>query len=788
MMRRVRVLERICQRLCGKFWSRIFYALSDFISRSGLYLVAGVWQFTAMFKRLYLLSLILVVLPRYAGAVETLAASHQPVVLKADRVAYDQNNEVASAEGHVEVAQGKQLLRADQITYDKKRDVVTAQGHVSLIDDNGQVSFSETAEVTSDFKQGFIDQVSLLMVDNSRFAAHEGERVDGRYVILRRAVYSACDLCKDDPTKPPLWQLKASKVMHDNETKRITYRDAFLEFSGVPVFYTPYFSHPDPTVKRKSGFLTPQVGSSSNIGTFVTVPYYLDLAPDKDMTLSPTFSGKDGFQFAGQYRQRYTHGKMQFDGSMVVADRVNDQNEFEKNAVRGHLFGDVQFDLGEAHRAGVELAVTSDKSYLYRYRIPTSDVLENRAYLERFRSRDYFGSEAFYFQDLRPGDHQVEPVALRERYSAVGEPNKTLGGRWDASAELLSLTRDSSATTDTTRGPDAKRSSLELGWERQMVSDLGLVASVAGRVRGDVFLANRLQDPNDANNFYSKAFSERVLPLGNVMLRYPLGRRGEAWQQLIEPIVAVTAAPILPSDPHIANEDSQGTEFDVTNLFAPNRFSGVDRYETGLRFTYGMRAAAFSDAGGRYDAMLGSSYRLNNNSEFLSTSGLRTQQADVVGAFDVQPVTWFGTRYNFRLNQETLQPRSSELDTFVGEDWFRPSVQYLSVDGLDAQNNEGTVSEITYGVSSHFLPFWTVSASQRRALKSDAGPRSTDAALTYHDECATVGLTVSRDEVSRPDLSPGTSFMITVFLRTLGGLQTDSITTGAGSSREVTHR
>lgn len=741
-----------------------------------------------MFKKLFTLGFCFLAIPLAVEAAETPLNNREPVVLNADRLSYNQNTEIATALGRVEVMQGDKLLRADKIVYDKKRDVVTAEGNVSIIDNNGQVSFSDRAEITSNFKQGFVDRISMLLADNSRFAAQEGERVDGRYVILRRAVYSACDLCKDDPRKPPLWQLKASKVMHDNESKRITYRDAWLQFGGIPVFYTPYFSHPDPSVKRKSGFLTPQVGSSSNIGSFATIPYYIDLAPDKDMTLSPTFSGNDGVQLATQYRQRFGHGAMQLDGSVVVADRVNDQNVLEQDAVRGHLFGDLRFDLGEAHRAGAQLAFTSDKSYLYRYRIPTRDVLENRAFLEHFRRRNFFNVEALYFQDLRPGDHQVEPVVLRSRYAALGEPNQTLGGRWDFNAEALSLTRDNSATTPLTRGPDSKRASLSFGWERQLVSDLGLVTSIAGRVRGDVFFADRLQDPNDGNNFYSQSFSERVLPIGNVTMRYPLGRQGDHWRQIVEPIIAFTASPQKSSDPRIANEDSQSTEFDVTNLFAINRFSGIDRYETGARVTYGLRAAAFSDSGSRYDTMFGSSYRLNRNSDFLDSSGLREKQADYVGAIVAEPFSWLGARYNFRIDQDSFEPRYSQLNAYAGEAWFRPSVQYLSVDGLDANNNEATISEITYGFSTNFMPYWTFAASQRRALRSDPGPRSTDASLSYQDECATLAVSVSRDEVSRPDLSPGTSFMITIFLRNLGGLQTDRIQTGAGSSREVAYR
>lgn len=714
--------------------------------------------------------------------------SKDPVLLNADRVTYDQKTKMATALGKVEISQGERLLRADKVVYDQQRNIVSAEGNVAILEENGHVSFADRAEVTSDLKQGFVNQLRILLADNSRFAAQEGERVDGRYIILRRATYSACDLCKEDPTKPPFWQLRAARVTHDNESKRIIYRDASLEFGGVPVLFSPYFSHPDPTVKRKTGFLTPVVGKNSNLGAYVTAPYYIDLAPDKDMTLAPTISDKDGFQFAGEYRERFAHGQMKFNGSAVVADRINDQDTLEKNQLRGHLFGDVRFDIGPSYRAGANIGFTSDKSYLYRYRIPTTDVLENRAYLERFGGRNYLDTDLYYFQDLRPGERQIEPVTLRAQYSALGAPGKTLGGRWEINASGVSLTRDDSIVSPVKRGPDSRRASLSGGWERRMISDFGLVSTFSGKVYSDLFWSNRVQDPDDPANHFRDSYAYRLFPLGSMMFSYPLARQGEHWQQVIEPIVSITASPRRSIDSHIANEDSQNVEFDETNLFAANRYSGLDRFETGVRATYGVRTAAYGDNGGRYEIMLGESYRLNRDDNFLPSSGLREKLSDYVGQIDVQPAPWFGANYGFQLNEETFQPRRSEANLFAGEPWLRPFVNYLSVDSDTAGQIGSTIAELTYGFSSNFTRYWTFTTYQRRALKTDPGPRTTGMALAYQDECATISLSGSKDQISRPDLNSGTSFMLSVYLRNLGGVQTDALSTLGNNNREVVHQ
>src|SRR3546814_15565151 len=105
-------------------------------------------------------------------------------------------------------------------------------------------------------------------------AAASGTRSGGNRTEFNKGVFSPCELCRDDPTRPPLWQLKANEVIHDQETHDVICHDAWMEFFGIPVFYTPYLQHPDPTVDRRSGFLAPTVGTSDFLGYALEVPYF----------------------------------------------------------------------------------------------------------------------------------------------------------------------------------------------------------------------------------------------------------------------------------------------------------------------------------------------------------------------------------------------------------------------------------------------------------------------------------------------------------------------------------
>src|SRR5579871_2768336 len=201
----------------------------------------------------------------------------QPVLFVADEIQQDEDLGLVVAKGHVEFSQRDQTLLADVVTYNQKTNLVTASGHVALMDPSGEVVFGDYMELSDDMRDGFIKNVRALLSDRSRIAGNTGRRTNGNITEIRKAVYSPCDLCAKDPTAPPLWQIKAGRLVHDQARKTVEIYDATAEVYGIPVFYTPYLSEPDPTVKRATGFLAPVFGHSASIGDFFRLPYYIVL-------------------------------------------------------------------------------------------------------------------------------------------------------------------------------------------------------------------------------------------------------------------------------------------------------------------------------------------------------------------------------------------------------------------------------------------------------------------------------------------------------------------------------
>jgi LPS-assembly protein len=704
----------------------------------------------------------------------------EPTLLQADQMAYDQNTNIIVATGHVEVAQGLQVLHADKIIFDQNRNVITAKGHIAVLQASGEVMFADEAELTGDLKQGFVEKVRVLFPDNSRLAAQDAQRYEGRYLIADRGVYTACNLCAENPEKPPLWQLKGVRVTHDNEAHDVIYRDATLEFDGIPTLYSPYFSHPDSTVKRRQGFLTPSGGFNSQVGTFARVPYYFDLAPNSDLTLSPIFSTNDHLQLTSEWRHRFENGTMLWNGSFTHTDLVNDVGVDEGQQWRGHLFGTTIFALDKDWRAGTNVAFTSDKSYLRRYNISSEDTLTNRGYVEGFKRRNYAVSNLYYFQDLRPGAQLSQPFVTPDmRFNALGEPGQTLGGRWSLNGGLLVTSRDRSADP-TKQGPDTRRLSFDAGWERQFVSTTGFLTDISGFARTDGYWADNVPDPNvPTGSGFSKITDIRQFAQGDVTVRYPLGRHGDGYQQILEPIALLSVAPNSSNAQKLPNEDSLDVEFDETNLFAPNRFTGIDRLEGGVRTAYGLRHSLTGDNGARIEMLGGQVFRLKRDDNFPDGSGLRDQFSDYVGRVDFSPAEWLDANYGFRIDRKELNFRRQEAQLSAGVKEFRPFINYLLANQTEATTGVADhLEEGTAGFTSHFAKYYTLTAMHRYAFLPSPGPRLTAVEIAYQDECFQLGLTAQRSNTDRADINSGTSVMFHFYLKNIGGIHTDSVGSG----------
>ena len=682
------------------------------------------------------------------------AGKEAPILFQADELTHDRELGIVHASGHVEVTHADQILLADTITYNERDDLLSASGNVSLTQPSGEVMFADYFEVTGDLKNGTIRDLRMIMTDGSRVAAAGGRRIGGVINEFNNSVYSPCDLCASNPDRPPLWQVKAVRVVHDNEKHTVVYRDAWLEVAGVPVMYTPYLSHPDPTVKRKSGFLPPSFGNSSDLGVILRTPYYFAVSPQMDATVTPMYTSNEGPVAIGQFRHHLANGIYKIDASLT---------EDSEDEVRGHIDAMGRYELNETWRLGVDIQRATDDTYQRRYQFNSESTLESRLFAEGFRGRNYLGANAYSYQNLRADSipDQSPLVLPMVEYHHVGKPGK-VGGRTDLDASMTVLTRDD--------GVNMRRLSLAGGWQLPYTAPMGDVYTLSASLRGDAYHVEGVS--RDGRDDFT-GFTGRIVPELGLHWRYPFIKDQGNVHQVLEPIASVIVSPYGGNPDSIPNEDSPEFEFDDTNLFESNRFSGLDRVEGGPRANYGIHWGIFGNKGGYSDFLIGQSIRMQSDDTFTEGSGLENSLSDIVTRARVSPGRMVDLTYRGRFDKDDLAARRNELTTSVGPRALRVSVSYSFYDGK-AGSEYGDREQVQSTVSSQFSKYWRGYFSSNNDLAAGGDTLSNGLGLTYEDECLTFSIIGSRTYFQDRDLQPTDTVMFHVVFKTLGEVKTDA--------------
>lgn len=698
----------------------------------------------------------------WAGVVATSPALAQDPVavlpegrteLEANEMSYDDATDTVKAIGKVQIARDGRVLLADTVTYNRNTDMALAEGNISLLDTNGSVMFFDRLEIKGDLKEGFAEEVRVLLADQSRLNSREFRRTEGRYNEMSDAVYSACDVCEG---REPVWQVKAQKVQYDEEAEMVYYRNAWIEMLGVPLFYTPYLAHPDPTSGRKSGLLLPLISAGANLGASYVQPYYINIAPDRDATLSPLLTTSAGKGLTAEYRQRFGSGELSMYGSLV-----GDDPDSAKDA-RGHIRGRIRWDMDDNWRSGADVHLASDRTYLRRYNFDAPTWLTTNAFVERFSENSYFSANSYYFQRQRrtvaAGTTPI--IAPLLQYSYVSDQTGGFG-YFSADANALVLVRED--------GTDSNRISGTVGWHLPYTSPLGDVYTFRATLRGDGYYVRDVVRTQKADVFTGT--TGRVVPEASLEWKFPLVRNEGRFNQVLEPTIMAVVSPNGQNPESIPNEDSRDFEFDDSNLFDTQRFTGYDRVDGGARVNYGLRWAGYGAGGGTVSAFLGQSYRFNRDTVYSPLSGLDGKLSDIVGRIEASPNPYVNVMYRFRRDKDNFAGRRNEFAASVGPDIARFGASYLFLKQDPTSPALSEREELYTSFSTRLSQYWSLNANNRQDLSPGGGRIRTAVGFTYEDECFIFGLDVADDNTEDRDFKRGVSVLLRFNLKTIGDIR-----------------
>ncbi len=689
-------------------------------------------------------------------------AGGQPFLLSADQIIHDSELGQVTAKGNVEISSDDRVLLADSVSYNQRDGVVTASGNLTLMEPTGEVIFAEHLQLSEDLTDGFIESIRILLTDKSRFAANGARRYGANRLELAKAVYSPCEICRENPDRAPLWQLKAARVIYHRGAHEIEYRDAILEVYGVPIAYTPYFRHADPLVQRKSGFLPPELGTSSDLGTTIQAPYFWVIEQDRDLTFAPILTTEEGVVLTSEYRALTAKGGYTGKASLTHTDKRNINNDrLDKKEFRGHIDASGQFDVDDTWRWGFNLDRATDDTYLSRYGFKDDDVLTSNLFVEGFRGRQYMSASTYTFQGLNVDDDPgtTPYVAPLLDYSVTLRPER-LPGRLYFDASAVSLYRRESY--------DSRRLSADGSWHFPYVAPAGDIYTLTTGLGLDLYWLNGYTAAGDTGSAASNNLQTRLRPTVALDWRFPFVRREGSVRQVIEPVAQVILTPYGGNPKELPNEDSRSLEFDETNLFSLNRFPGHDRVESGPRANLGLKASAYGASGGYTNLTVGQVFRVKNDDTFAAQSGLDDHRSDYVMALTVAPSAFFDLTNRLRLDRDTLALRRNEIYFSIGPKNLRFDTNYVALDQEQLSDQFEAREEIYNYLRWEIDPRWIATMESRRDLKNGGNQIRAGAGLQYLDECIGFSFTVKRNFTRDRDVEPSTSINFRFLLRNLG--------------------
>lgn len=711
------------------------------------------------------------------------------MLVEAEELVYDDDNGTISAVGNVKIYYTGYTLEADRVSYNKGTGRLVASGNVKMTDPSGMSIYANDIDITEDFRDGFVASLRVETPDKTYFAAERADRSGGEKTEFANGVYTACEPCEDHPERPPLWQVKAKRIIVDDKAKMIYFHNASFEFYGLPLAWVPYFSVADPSVKRKTGFLAPLFGYSDDVGWSIATPYFIALAPNYDVTLTPVYYTEQGFLGDVEWRQRFAHG--QFTLRMAGINQDNPKNfltsdgggTFAQRDFRGGARTTGQFSIAKDWTLGWDGTISTDRTFTQNYNVLNDDTASTTsfAYLTGLKDRNYFDARVEHFEVLADStagkydqDRQANILPVVDHDYIFDSP--VLGGEVSLHSNLTNLTRDAAdpflvngETFYHGLAGDYFRASEELAWEKKSVLPAGQLLTTFASVRGDFYA----MDPNDNGGMWDNLTTNdtpvRFMPTVGAEWSWPILIQAGKSAHVIEPIVQVVARPDEPYAGQLPNDDAQSLVFDDSVLFRHDKFSGLDRVEGGTRMNYGVRYTGTFENNLVLEGLFGQSRMLAGQNSFAvkdiadvgAYSGLETDVSDYVGRLSFGS-TRTKVSLRGRFDEEDLSVQRAEIGVSQTMSWFSGSVAYgylrdVPTAGIVEQSFVDLQASVNVADRWRMFGSAVYDVANKYVSKDSVG-------LAYDDSC--VSLSIAYTE-SRNTLIPDRSLTFRLNLRTL---------------------
>ncbi|MFN4098636.1 MAG: LPS-assembly protein LptD [Pararhodobacter sp.] len=671
-----------------------------------------------------------------------------PATLMADQVFVDPAGRLI-ASGSVEVWHGSVRLTATRVTFDRRQDRLDVEGPLTISDGPDQVFLADSAQLSPALRAGIITGARVVLDQQLQVAAARLERSSNGVSQMDSVVASSCPVCATNPT--PLWEIRAERVIHDEESGRMRFHRAQFRFAGVPVFYVPRMDLPAPNTPRLRGFLRPELSLDSELGLAFGIPYFIPFGDAQDLTLTPSVSSAGMVSLGFRWRMARQNGGIELGGQLT-------HDDLTPRDLRGYGFVRALFHLRNDWVLTADVTIPSDRTYLETYDITNDARLQGHVTLQRIRRDQAVRARLLGFYSLREADVNDE-LPNTAMQADLQQHHSLAGGDLAVTLGAMAFRRASTEALGGA-GRDVARASVGLGWRRGAVLARGVLATAALDARVDhVVVSDDIE--------FSDPVTRRALQ-GMIEFRWPWAAASQdGTRHVIEPVLQVIGAQRRGGQ--LPNDDHTMPELDGGNLFALTRYSGEDAPDDGSRVNAGLRWTRHTASGWSTEALAGRIWRRDALPGFdpAHEQPLGIERSDwLLAGRLTHPEGHAFTLRALMGDDSSLSRAEANLAWSSGRTVL--SASYLFVPANSFEDRSVDLAEWSMDVTRRLSNGWSTSVGWDYDFGQDLFATARTG-LTFTNECLAFDMTLARHFVTATNASASTRFNMRVELLGIGG-------------------
>ncbi len=693
----------------------------------------------------------------------------EKIIIKFDEAFFDQQNQNIKAYGNIEINQidNSFLIQNDEIIYDQKNNIISSNKTTKLEDNKGNVHFVDSFvfEINKDLvkvenlitkdnqSNTYKTSIAFLNVKSGKIFGKDinvelvnpsnidqdiyrlkgnSIKIDGEFSEITKGIFTTC---KKRENCPP-WAFSAKSIKHDKKKQEIAYDNAVLKIYDVPVVYFPKFFHPDPTVKRKSGFLIPSIKNSSNSDNFLNVPFFYAVADNKDFTFSPKIYAKEKFLLQTEYRQKNRNSDHLLDFSVLTEKSANSKShffyEFDKSSIIENF---------EISKIDLKIQQASNDKYLKSEKLESkivneNNILENSLNLDLYSNDLSINLNTTVYENLnKENNDRFEFILPRVLITKNFNNINNLNGNF-------SFNSDTSIRHYDTNILEKKNINDLIFSSNRKINRFGIL-------NNHEFLIRNTNSENRNSNYKNKKnfFISSIYQFNSSL---PLIKENDQYQNILKPQLALKVAP-----DHTKNERNVERKIDITNIYSLDRVTDNSSVEGGMSLAYGVDYAMQNKLRNLeiLNLKLASNLRFNENDDLSNTNQIGEKTSNFFSEISFKPNELLSFKYISSIKNNLKDVGYESMQSKFSMNNFITTFDYLNENNTSTKNSYLSNTSIFRIDESNNLEFST------RKNKTKDLTEYYKFMYQYKNDCLAASIEYNKDFYSDGEIKPEESIM-----------------------------